>query len=1417
MLKKLIITLFVLVVAAATGLSVYVSTIDWNKHKHAIAEQIEEITGKRVVFEGEVGLSFLPVPYLSAKNIKIYNKTGVNSQIPLAVIEEMVTDLRLFPLIKGHFVVDNMSLVNSKINIEFSKDGTLNWYSEITENQKDKLDNVEVELNSVMLQNATVHVVNEAFDLDISLESVNAEITAQSLFGPYRIDGNFVKDNNPAGFALNLGTLSESFATSLNLVLTHPTTESYARFDGSMLTSANEIKGNFIVESKNPSLFVNGLTNQVILPQEYNYPLASSVELTVNDEQISLSSLIIKYGDNTAGAGNVLIPLKSKNNERRKITLAFEMTDFDLMPIVGMIKEQLKQYDGTQKTYEPVLDYDVTADLKSLRANLNGEPVRNLNFSADLINNVLSIKTLSGLVPGDTDMNIKGNVFENDRALTYDLNIEAGSQDFLKFLNWFKINPPTYAASTYRNAAFKTNVSGTLNLIKIVVPVFTLDKISANGMIGIIRGDTQKYFISVKSDSVSLDNYLPQLTDEDQKLPVAEQIKLSINKLSFLNDLDLHFETVLDFGIYNKTPFEKLALKFDDEKGKIQLTNLSVEDLLSASLKFSGVVSNLGGNPEFENLKYEINSRDFAKFREKFKLPLPKRPLYEEAKNVTAKGIFTGSLDNATIKAVTGIDLLNSVFNGKVYVEDEMFHYRGTLEFRTPDFISFINKLGFEYAPPARMTNILNFKGFVDGDLNEFRAKDLNVYLGSTNVTGAASFSVLEGRPTAVLNLEANKFEFDRYFYNPDQKTNITLKRMDNSATFLAKPLFDKTKINFDFYKSFDLNGQFKIKDLSYGNTHFENAEFEVSVKNSLIELKNFHSDLNGGVFETGGTLNLESTPTVKGRFLLEAGKVQNIGGSKYALLSGLLNSEGTFESSAESEYDFISGLNAQFSLDITDPEIKGWNIGAIEKDLTERTHSDNLYDMLRDNLQQGETLFQSSGADVKIQKGIYEFENGEFISENARIFANASGQLTDWDLKAVFKTEFEKLKEKIVPFEFSLTGSLNNPNLIVDGSALKSKYDEYWEKIELEKKNAEEARLKKLNEEMASAQARVSGLKTLVSDEVLPKLETYIPLSSNADIKGKYDSNQILTNDILEKLDALEKTGQGEFTQEDISEINAKADMYQDQLNEILDQIEDNFVSDTKIHAEGAYQTISEIYENSKTKAVNYQKTLDSYAIRLKRMGSLVVLDADPNMTDYKNKIETSIRQIADLNSQAQKAREIIEKSDHLTELEQQHKQMQALLEKTQKELQELNAGIENIFSFAQKLVRQEERKRIEAEDGEFVYPAEAVMQEPSVSDLSLSEPETLSQENNGVRPISETSDSSETQSSEEKPKQILAPANVILYRSKSVPTGTITKPRPKTLVEQNLPEPEPEPEPEQHLLRPLVMPVTPSGTIGK
>lgn len=72
--------------------------------------------------------------------------------MPLATIDRLVAKLSLWPLLKGNFEVKMMSLIEPKILMDVDDNGRLNWQSSITEEQKLNLDNVEIKLDSVLLE-----------------------------------------------------------------------------------------------------------------------------------------------------------------------------------------------------------------------------------------------------------------------------------------------------------------------------------------------------------------------------------------------------------------------------------------------------------------------------------------------------------------------------------------------------------------------------------------------------------------------------------------------------------------------------------------------------------------------------------------------------------------------------------------------------------------------------------------------------------------------------------------------------------------------------------------------------------------------------------------------------------------------------------------------------------------------------------------------------------------------------------------------------------------------------------------------------------------------------------------------------------------------------------------------------------------
>ena len=79
-----------------------------------------------------------------------------------------------------------------------------------------------------------------------------------------------------------------------------------------------------------------------------------------------MSNIVVKFGT-SAGAGNILVPLfenefaidGSEPEERRRIEMAFNMTDLDLTPWVVLLKKAAAAQSAPEAVYEPAFDFDV--------------------------------------------------------------------------------------------------------------------------------------------------------------------------------------------------------------------------------------------------------------------------------------------------------------------------------------------------------------------------------------------------------------------------------------------------------------------------------------------------------------------------------------------------------------------------------------------------------------------------------------------------------------------------------------------------------------------------------------------------------------------------------------------------------------------------------------------------------------------------------------------------------------------------------------------------------------------------------------------------------------------------------------------------------------------------------------------------
>ena len=1425
MFKKIFITCLIVLIILFAGASFYVSTVDWNKYKDVITSEIEKISGKRIQINGKINLRFLPKPHLTAENIKIYNQLlGPNAE-PIAQVQSIVMDLSLMPLLHKQFVIDKMNLTNANIVVEFLKNGKTNWHSGTQNGENFDFSNVDIAFNSVSLENSKVRIINTELSTDTTFDKVNADISGQSIVGPFRIDGNFVKDGTPAGFALNVGTLSESFATSLNLVLTHPSSESYARFDGSVLSNNTEIQGNFKVESKKPVAFVNTILGKPVLPEEYNYELASEIELKINKNQIDLPSVIMKYGDHMAGSGQVLIPLDTLADEPKKIVTSFEMTDFDVMPFVILIKDYLRQYEN-KKNYDPAFEYDFEGKLTARLAHTESNVIRNFEIETSLANNVWTIKKLSGLFPGDTDISLAGEVFENEKVLSYNLNVQGLSQDFYKFLEFIGYKPKTYTDSTYRTAHTSFNLSGNLNQIKLSPFEFGMDNIATSGIIGIHRANRNALFVSLQSDSISFDNYFPSFSEEENKLPALDRLKLLLNRFDFINQIDLQADLSLRLGIFSQIPFENMLLSVQTQSGKANISKLDIGQLAGAHVNIEGVVSGLGVNPTFENLKYSFETSKFSDFSNKMHLDLPQWPLFQNQNELTAQGIIAGTFEAANTKTAFNFGRTNISYHGLIHRQNQKTAYKGHLNIKTPDFIKFANQINMSYNPVQLSASFFSFDADVAGSFNDWHASKMNAFIGQNNFKGTFSYVKTQDRPVIKANIENNIFEFDRFIFSPQNKKNSMMQSKQTS--FVEKPVFETAAFDYDLFKKFDLTAKLSIKNLSYSDQDIENVSMMLNITNDKIQVQNFTATKANAPIKADFSIDTKTTPQIKGTLDIQDADLSPWGGSIYAIEKGKWTIKATYEGLITSISDFIKNGKGTITFDISDPVLKGINIDAVEKDLSARKDSDKLEESLKENLSTGSSKLDIIGGDITFDKGKYALSNAVMSNASVTIDFKADGSIEAWNTKVSFSPKFLNLSDKILPFYFEWTGSLSNPTLTVDAKDLKNSYDTYWAEVKRQADEKEKARILALQNRMKEAQLIVAQQAGIIQSDIISRIHRYKEFSNNSDIKKIYESIELQVEDIMKVLKGYVLKAQSEYTDEDVDQIKLQTDVYASLLPDFIKQLDDNYLFDLKARISIEVQKISDIYQNSLEKSKNYQDTLNAYSMRLVQLGSLIVLDDLGTVKTDRTKIENAIQSISSYYQNAENLYQKSLENDKIMILDKLYQDIYKISKDTSEKLRTLNTDLEHLFEYIQDVVYFEqtgkERPHTSQKQVGFSINNTSVIGQKEVSSATSEKtpqkfeikqpiaPEDTASAPSENKPLEKT-DSSETQ---KQPNEEIK-TNALLQQSKEnisqeKVSGTIMKSGKKNKAKT---QPEISNQSQGNLLKPLKEPVAVQGQI--
>ncbi len=174
--------------------------LNWSSFRVEFEQQASRMLGKKVSVHGDVDARILPFPSITLHDVRVGQ--DLDGQ-PLAQIARFSMDMELAPFLSGEARIFDMRIEDPIVRARVLKDGTLDWMR----GSRPAIPTRVVVIEDVHVSNAAVAVIDEQTGRSRNLTGLTAEMSAASLSGPWRADGNAVLDGEEARFSLVTGAV----------------------------------------------------------------------------------------------------------------------------------------------------------------------------------------------------------------------------------------------------------------------------------------------------------------------------------------------------------------------------------------------------------------------------------------------------------------------------------------------------------------------------------------------------------------------------------------------------------------------------------------------------------------------------------------------------------------------------------------------------------------------------------------------------------------------------------------------------------------------------------------------------------------------------------------------------------------------------------------------------------------------------------------------------------------------------------------------------------------------------------------------------------------------------------------------------------------------------------------------------------
>ncbi|MEO3385537.1 AsmA-like C-terminal region-containing protein [Mesorhizobium sp. CAU 1741] len=176
--------------------------VDWTSYRADFEREAGRILGREVRVEGTATARLLPFPSVTFTDVVV---AGTQPGQPSMTVETFSMDAELAPFMQGELHIFDMRLVRPSVMVEMAADGTLDW----AVRPSVPVQASHISLEKLTVTEGSVAVRHAASGRTHELTEINANISARSLTGPWRMDGSLRLDGMRTALVASTGAVDD--------------------------------------------------------------------------------------------------------------------------------------------------------------------------------------------------------------------------------------------------------------------------------------------------------------------------------------------------------------------------------------------------------------------------------------------------------------------------------------------------------------------------------------------------------------------------------------------------------------------------------------------------------------------------------------------------------------------------------------------------------------------------------------------------------------------------------------------------------------------------------------------------------------------------------------------------------------------------------------------------------------------------------------------------------------------------------------------------------------------------------------------------------------------------------------------------------------------------------------------------------